>query len=136
MKTTKGTISLLLERYAYPRKSAPLEVPGYIVGDIGVHRREFWHDGEAPSLSDNPARNSWTVSHIPTGSTLERMLPARLKGLRAARKKDLEQWARGVQEACPAFFEATRKLERGQVLPETEENFALVREALNKSQAL
>lgn len=35
------TVSILLERYAYPRVQATVEIPALIVGDIAVHRSIF-----------------------------------------------------------------------------------------------
>jgi hypothetical protein len=136
MKTTKGTVTLTMERYQYPRVTAPLEVPAYIVGEIAIHRQQFWGMGDAPELAPIDHRSKWMVSHVPTGSSLRVMLPPRFfDGVYVgAKKADLEQWARQVQRACPAFFDVTRDLKPGEYVPAERQNIA--RDALNKSQAL
>ena len=129
MKTIKGTATLLLYRYIYPRKSAPLDVPVYIVGDIAVHRDVFWHDGETPKLADDPSRKRWGVSHIPTGSTLSRCLPLDLTR-RNVKKAELEHWAREFQARAPQFFDAVRPLGLGETLEMNDVNKKLARAAM------
>lgn len=50
----KSTICYTVERYAYPRVSAEVEVPCWVVGHCAVHRALFWGEGEAPPAKADP----------------------------------------------------------------------------------
>ncbi len=95
------TITIEVERYAYPRRSHRFEIPAYIVGSLAVHRAAFWGDGEPPEPADL-CRGSWTVTHIATGLHMEAAMP---RAAQATRKAAVT-WAERMQEAQPAFFAA------------------------------
>ena len=133
MKTARGKIKIWMVRYARPDARAALEVTAYIIGEIAIHRRQFWGSGDAPE-ADTSARNSWTVSHIPSGSSLARALPPRL--VKTPKKAELEQWALLFQTKCPEFFEMCRDVKHGEVLKHNEANQAIASHALTISKGL
>lgn len=80
--------------YSKGRKGA--EIPAMIVGDIAIHR--FTNDGEGFG-------NTWSASHIPTGSSLASIqsdYPFRTR-------RDALAWARACWEACEADWDIVRK---------------------------
>lgn len=97
------TIKVRVDRYFRPYETRFVEVPALIRGDVAVHRPVHWFNGGEPE----PSGRGWAVTHIPTGSSLNRALPDRLKG-RGATRRDLAAWAAAFQAAIPEFFDAHR----------------------------
>lgn len=82
------------------------DVEATVRGDLAVHRWGMLH-----GPGDLRMSKSWTVSHIPTGSSVLRAAPPRFfdRGACIARKRDLIAWAEAFQEKCPDFFKAARE---------------------------
>lgn len=84
------------------------EIEATVRGDLAVHRSAYiLPEREGGGLSIG---KTWTVSHIPSGDTIESVFPVRFRnrGGCVARKRDLVAWAEAFQAACPAFFDAAR----------------------------
>lgn len=99
------TVSILLERYAYPRVQATVEIPALIVGDIAVHRSAFWGDGELPAVSEITARGHWSATHIPSGLNCAAACPL---PERSRKRADVVTWAQAWQAAAPEYFDLAR----------------------------
>lgn len=99
----RATITVRIERYAYPRGTTDYKVPATLVGDLAVHRPVFWHDGDTPHASGK----GWTVTHHATGLGLGTALGnSRPEDWTRAK---LVQWAERLQQAVPDFFTAIRE---------------------------
>lgn len=77
------------------------EVEATVRGDLAVHRWGMLRGPGELSLG-----KQWTVSHIPTGNSVNKALPRRFDG--KVLKRDLIAWAEAFQEECKDFFEAIR----------------------------
>lgn len=77
-----------------------LDVPCRIIGDIAIHRAHSAWDGVATAFSDH-----WAATHVPTGLSCARAIPAR----HTARQRAMIDWAKAWQAACPEFFSAARQ---------------------------
>ncbi|EQB12678.1 hypothetical protein [Novosphingobium lindaniclasticum] len=100
-----ATVTIQLERYAYPRMTASLEIPAMIVGDIAVHRRAFWGEGDAPSAATATRNGYWTATHVPSGLNCGMACPL---PERTRKRADVVDWAKRWQAAIPEYFEAAR----------------------------
>lgn len=108
-----ATITLTVERYAYPRVTAKVDVPARIVGSLAIHRTLFWGSGDAPPMPDKTG--NWRISHIVTG--MQACPPDIALWIAENRRANAIDFARIWQEACPEFFAACDKL-----TPETVQN--------------
>ncbi len=104
-------------------------VDATIRGDLAVHRPATLRpECEGGGLSFYG--KEWTISHIPSGDSVQSACPAawRDRGAFTARKRDLLAWAEYHQAACPAFYDAARRGDK-------EAMAELVGEALNAGKA-
>ncbi len=127
MPAKRQNVALRFAPYARATESEWRGIPATVVGDLAIHRPHFLQpDGSLSHLA-----NRWTVSHIPTGDTIESAFPPRFKsrGAIITSKVDLVRWAEALQTACPAFFEAARE-------GDTERQHALARDVLDTGRAL
>jgi len=97
-------VSLFVERYAYPRQSARVDVPATLVGRLAVHKSAFWGDGELPDARALTARGKWAVSHAATG--LQACPPDVKNWLATKDRKTAISFSERWQEASPEFFDA------------------------------
>ena len=106
--STSATVKLRFRPYASNEAPQWHEVKAWIVGDLAIHRPAFLcPEREGGGLSI--FKDRWTVSHIPTGDSVESGLPARFwerTGKCTAKQRELAAWARAFQDACPDFFAA------------------------------
>ena len=122
----RGQVTLVLERYQYPRATETRKVPATIVGALAIHRPTFHGGGQL--------KDRWTVSHVATGYSLSSAIPLRwwILGKCTATRAELIQWALDWQAACPEFFDLV-----ADGLPDqTEEAVAITLNALNKGLSL
>lgn len=98
------TVSIIVERYAYPRVTAQVQIPAIIAGSLAIHRRAFWGAGEVPSVADMTKRGKWRVTHIVTG--LQACPPDVQSWLEGLKRAQVVQFARDWQAAIPEFFAA------------------------------
>jgi len=105
--STPTTVKLRFRPFVSSEAPQWHEVKAWIVGDIAIHRPAMLRpEREGGGLSIRKDR--WTVSHIPTGDSIESGLPARWfdRGKMTAKQRELAAWARAFQDACPDFFAA------------------------------
>ena len=96
-------VSLRFHSYYGNSREMRADAPATVRGDIAVHRWGMVQPDGTLSLS----KKYWCVSHIPTGASMDRALPLRLRT--RAKRADLVAWAEAIQAACPAFFDLARK---------------------------
>ena len=96
------TVTIEVERYAYPSRSHKFEIPAFMVGSLAIHREAFWGEGEPPAPADLCKRGDWTATHRATGMHLASGMPAHVRKTRKA----AVTWARRLQKLQPAFFAA------------------------------
>lgn len=130
MPAKRQTVALRFARFAPYARNVESEwrsIPAYVVGDLAIHRPHYIQPGGELSHLNN----RWTVSHVPTGDTIESAFPPRFKHLGAiiASKTDLVRWAEALQAEHPAFFEAAREGDK-------ERQHALARDVLDTGRAL
>jgi hypothetical protein len=77
------------------------EVDATVRGDLAIHKWGMLH-----GPGDLRFSKSFTVSHIPTGTSVSKALPRRFDS--RALKRDLVAWAEAFQERCSRFFDACR----------------------------
>lgn len=105
-----ATVSLWVERYAYPRVSAVIDVPAKIIGALAVHKSAYWGSGDVPDAKAATARGLWTVSHVATG--LQACPPDVKYWLSDCQRRTAIDFATRWQAEIPEFFAAISELPR------------------------
>lgn len=111
------TVTIKIYQYCGLSLAMAFAVPARIIGDIAVHRSVFWFKGQEPRESNRYR----TVTHIPSGLSVERTLPPALRS-QYARVRDLAEWARRFQILAADDFATMRtEIDRdGSVQPDTD----------------
>jgi len=124
-----ATVSLYVERYAYPRLTAKVDVPATIVGSLAIHRTLFWGSGEFPPAPSK--KGNWRVSHIATG--MQACPPDVANWLEGLKRAQVVEFATLWQSESPEFFAACDKLTRETLSDamQGEELRALARDAID-----
>lgn len=130
MPAKRQTVALRFARFAPYARNVESEwrsIPAYVVGDLAIHRPHYIQPGGELSHLNN----RWTVSHVPTGGTIESAFPPRFKhfGAVVAKQRELVAWSEAIQAACPEFFLAAREGDK-------ERQHALARDVLDTGRAL